>query len=104
MHNVFLQLLMDEGIIGAIWFVGMCVAFAISQWKQRPRFFAAPIAGYFATYFVLSIVQFHGGEALMQFVLAVSLVQPKLLFGEPQIALENVPQTQEDNAEDDTTP
>ena len=95
MHNVFLQLLMDEGIIGAIWFVGMCVAFVISQWKQRPRFFAAPIAGYFATYLVLSLVQFHGGEALMQFVLAVFLAQPQLLFGEPKSALENVSQVQE---------
>lgn len=104
MHNVFLQLLMDEGIIGAVWFVGMCVAFLISQWKQRPRFFAAPIAGYFATYLVLSLVQFHGGEALMQFVLAISLIQPQLLFGESKVALEKVPQTQEDNTDTDTTP
>ncbi|MBR2923699.1 MAG: O-antigen ligase family protein [Clostridia bacterium] len=104
MHNVFLQLLMDEGVIGAVWFVGMCIAFFVSQFKQRPRFFAAPIAGYFLTYLVLSLVQFHGGEALMQFVLAISLVQPQLLFGEPKNALENTPPLPDDKAGEEAAP
>lgn len=95
MHNVFFQLLLDEGVIGGLWFIGMCIAFFVSQWKCRPRIFAAPIAGYFFTYLVLSLVQFHGGEALMQFVLAVSLAQPQLLFGKRETfdTPEKAPQT-----------
>ena len=87
--------LKKEGVIGGLWFIGMCIAFFVSQWKCRPRVFAAPIAGYFVTYLVLSLVQFHGGEALMQFVLAVSLAQPQLLFGKRETfdTPEKAPQT-----------
>ena len=91
MHNVFLQLLLDEGILGALWFVGMCIAFLISQCRKGTRPFAAPIAGYFLTYLVLSVAQFHGGEALMQFVLAVYLAKTQLLLGEKA----NIPAVQE---------
>lgn len=97
MHNVFFQLLLDEGIIGGLWFIGVCIMFFVSQWKCRPRLFAAPIAGYFLTYLVLSLVQFHGGEALMQFVLAVSLAQPQLMCPLQESAMpgteEKTPQT-----------
>lgn len=68
-HNVFFQWSLDEGFIGGIWFLGLLAAFLYGQWKKRLRCFADPFAGYFLTYFVLSLVQFHGAEALMIFVL-----------------------------------
>lgn len=77
MHNVFLQLTLDEGAFGGLWFLGLCVAFFYSQ---RKAWFRSPFAGYFLTYLVLSLVQFHGGEALMQFTLAVYLVRMNAWF------------------------
>lgn len=74
-HNVFLQWLLDEGVIGGLWYIGLGLAFLRRQWKRRPRFFASPFDGYFAAYFVLSLVQFHGGEALMIYVLGIFLLQ-----------------------------
>lgn len=68
-HNVFFQWSLDEGFIGGIWFLGLLAAFLYGQWKKWPRCFEDPFAGYFLTYFVLSLVQFHGAEALMIFVL-----------------------------------
>lgn len=102
MHNVFLQLLLDEGFVGGLWFAGMCIAFLASQLKKRSRCFSAPIAGYFLTYLVLSLVQFHGGEALMQFVLAVFLADPQLLLGEKSNIPASLP-SQVDSAEQDGT-
>lgn len=80
MHNVFMQLALDEGIIGIAWFVAVAVLFAVSQWKLRPRFLEKPIAAYFFTYLVLSLVQFHGGEALMHFTMAIGMACPVLLY------------------------
>ena len=80
MHNVFLQFALDEGIVGIAWFAGIVVLFAISQWKLRPRILEKPIAAYFFTYLVLSLVQFHGGEALMHFTMAIGMTCPVLLY------------------------
>lgn len=74
-HNVFLQWLLDEGILGGLAYLGLLAAFLCRQWKNRPHWFASPFDGYFLAYFVLSLVQFHGGEALMIFVLGVYLIQ-----------------------------
>lgn len=71
-HNVFLQLLLDEGFLGGIWYIGLAAAFLYSQ---RKNLFLSPFAAYFLTYLILSAVQFHGGEALMQFTLAVFLAE-----------------------------
>lgn len=73
-HNVFLQWTLDEGVIGGVWYLGLLFAFLYNQWKKRPKFFTSPYEGYFFTYFVLSLVQFHGGEALMIFVLGCYLI------------------------------
>ncbi len=71
MHNTFLQLLMDEGFIGAIWFLCLVVGLFINQ---RKKWFRSPLAAYLLVYLVLSLVQFHGGEALMIFVLGCFLL------------------------------
>lgn len=70
-HNVLFQWLLDEGFIGALWFVGLIAAFLYSQRKQK---FRTPLPAYLGAYLVLSTVQFHGGEALMVFVLGVYLI------------------------------
>lgn len=72
MHNVFLQLTLDEGFVGGIWFGGLVICFLYGQRRER---FRSPYAGYFLTYLILAMVQFHGGEALMQFTLAVFLAE-----------------------------
>lgn len=79
-HSVPLQWLVDEGIIGGLWYLGLVVALFVGQWKQRPYLFKSPFAAYFFTYFVLSLVQFHGGEALMIFVLGVYLTSKDTKF------------------------
>lgn len=75
MHNVFLQWSLDEGIVGGLWYIGLVLVLFVSQWKCRPRFFEDPFAAYFLTYIVLSLVQFHGAEALMIYVLGIYLIQ-----------------------------
>ena len=72
MHNVFMQLTLDEGVLGGLWFLGLCAAFLYSQRKER---FKSPLAAFLLTYLALSLVQFHGGEALTQFTLAVFLAE-----------------------------
>lgn len=74
-HNVFMQWLVDEGFIGGLWYIGLAAALFMQQWKNRPRFFEDPFAAYFGVYIILSLVQFHGGEALMIFLLGIYLMQ-----------------------------
>lgn len=69
-HNVLFQWLLDEGFIGALWFVGLVLLLLYSQRNKR---FKAPFPAYLGAYLILSMVQFHGGEALMIFVLGVYL-------------------------------
>lgn len=80
MHNVLLQITLDEGVVGGLWFLSLCGAFFYSQRKER---FKSPYAAFLLTYIVLSIVQFHGGEALMQFTLAAFLVERNAWFLAP---------------------
>jgi O-antigen ligase len=72
---VFLQLLVDEGILGGVWYLALVAAFLWAQWKRRPRCFADPLGGYLLAYVLLSLVQFHGGEALMLFTLGAFWAQ-----------------------------
>ena len=81
-HNVFLQLLLDEGFLGGIWYIGLAAAFLYSQ---RKNLFLSPFAAYFLTYLILSAVQFHGGEALMQYTLACFLIEQKGWFLAPWV-------------------
>ncbi len=83
-HNVLLQFMLDEGIVGLVWFVGIVVLFLSSQWKLRPRFFEKPVAAFFFTYLVLALVQFHGGEALMHIVMAIGVCCPALLYAQEE--------------------
>lgn len=75
MHNVFFQLLLDEGFIGALWFLALVAAFLFSQRDRHTGWFRQPLAAYLLGYLLLSLVQFHGGEALMIFVLGCYLFQ-----------------------------
>lgn len=73
-HNVFFQWLIDEGILGGMAYLGLLIAFLYNQLKKFPHLFPSPFDGYFATWFVLSLIQFHGGEALMIYVLGIALM------------------------------
>ncbi len=74
MHNVFFQWLLDGGLIGALWFVALAVLLFYSQRSRKTGWFREPLAAYLLVYLVLSLVQFHGGEALMIFTLGCFLV------------------------------
>lgn len=80
MHNVFLQLALDEGFVGCLWFSGLVICFL---YGQRKEWFRSPYAVYFLTYLILAMVQFHGGEALMQFTMAVLLLDRESWFWAP---------------------
>lgn len=69
-HNVFAQFLLDEGVIGGVWFLGLVAVFLK---KEGKTWFRHPLAAWFLTYLILSLVQFHGGEGQMQFVLGIYL-------------------------------
>lgn len=73
-HNVFFQWLVDEGILGGAAYLGLLAAFLYRQWKNRPYIFQSPFDGFFAAWFVLAFVQFHGAEALMIYVLGCFLL------------------------------
>lgn len=84
MHNVFLQMLMDEGFIGAIWFLALVGLFLYSERCRLNGWFRRPLSAFLLTYIVLSLVQFHGGEALMVFPLGCYLLEKGVgirLFG-----------------------
>ena len=64
-HNVFFQWLLDEGLIGAIWFIGLTALLLYSQRNRQTGWMRPPQAAFLLAYLLLSMVQFHGGEALM---------------------------------------
>ena len=74
MHNVFFQWLLDEGIIGGLWFLALAVLLLVSQKDRATGWFRQPTAAFLLGYLVLSMVQFHGGEALMIFTLGCFLL------------------------------
>lgn len=74
-HNVFMQWLLDEGIIGGIWYIGLLCAFLRKQWKNMKSKVFTPYDVFFGGYFILGLVQFHGAEALMFFVLGIYLLE-----------------------------
>lgn len=76
-HNVFFQWLLDEGLLGGMAYLGLFAAFFFHQWKKGVLF-KSSFEGYFFTYFVLSLVQFHGAEALMIFVFGIYLLQREI--------------------------
>lgn len=68
-HNVLMQWTVDEGVIGGLWYMLLVVLLLFRQWKKRPHFFEDRQDAFLGIYIVLSLVQFHGGEALMIYVL-----------------------------------
>lgn len=68
-HNVLMQWTVDEGIIGGLWYIMLVGLLLFRQWKNRPHFFENRQDIFLGIYIVLSLVQFHGGEALMIYVL-----------------------------------
>ena len=70
LHNVFFQFVLDEGFLGALWYAALVAGFLRRELRARLRH---PLAGYFCCWLVLSLVEFHGGEVQMQFVLGAYL-------------------------------
>ncbi len=72
-HNVLFQLLLDEGFVGALWMLCLVFMLFFNQCR-RGRWFRSPFAAYFLTYLALALVQFHGGEVLMIFVMGCCIL------------------------------
>ena len=66
--------ILDEGVIGGLWFLALAVLLFVSQKNRATGWFRQPTAAFLLGYLVLSTVQFHGGEALMIFTLGCFLL------------------------------
>lgn len=72
-HNVFFQMLIDEGVLGALWYLFLVFLLFYGERDRRTGWFRQPLSAYLLGYVLLSMVQFHGGEALMIFPLGCYL-------------------------------
>ena len=71
-HNLYFQMLLDGGILGLIWYLAIIIKFVQKEffniWKK-------PVVMYIITYFVLGLVQFRGGDALLFFFVGVYVIE-----------------------------
>lgn len=74
-HNIFMQWLLDEGITGGLWFIGLAILYLRRQWKNWKTKTLTAYDVFFTCYLLLGLVEFHGAEALMFFVLGVYMLQ-----------------------------
>jgi O-antigen ligase len=70
MHNIFMQYLVDEGIVGFFSLFILVIGFIKNEIKSRLR---SPFAAALTIYLVLSLFQFRGCEALLFFILSFYL-------------------------------
>ncbi len=71
-HNLYLQVLLDGGIIGLAIFVFMCVRLVANNIKSLAK---NPYAAFLLLYCAIALLQFKGADAPMVFVLGMYLVQ-----------------------------
>lgn len=69
-HNLFLQMTLDLGFIGILYYL-ILMFFLVK--KSIKHFFSDPFVAFLASYFFLSIFQFRGGDSLMFIVLGIYL-------------------------------
>lgn len=70
MHNLFMQMFVELGWLGGLYYLNIVAAFFIKQWKQVGN---NAFIGMLYAYIFMSLFQFRGGEPLIFFVLGVYL-------------------------------
>ena len=68
MHNLFLQMLVDTGIIGFLLYLFVIFFFVKNEYKN---FFKNSFVAFIFTYLLLSFIQFRGGDAIFYFMVAI---------------------------------
>lgn len=69
-HNLFFQMLVDTGILGGIFYLLFVIYFFI---KHIKNFFSNKYVAFLSVYFILGLLQFAGGDAIMFYVLGIFL-------------------------------
>lgn len=69
LHNLYMQMVVDLGFIGGLYYIGLVIDFL---YKNRKRL-KEPIVFVLVMYIVACLVQFRGAEAIIYFILAVYL-------------------------------
>lgn len=69
-HNYYMQVVLDFGVVGAAFFFSAVIAFFKREWKSR---FSNPFAAYILAYLVACLVQFRGAEPLFVLLLGMYL-------------------------------
>lgn len=72
LHNLFLQMFVEVGIVGGIIYLLLWFYFLKNNLK---KIFTNPIVGMLIAYFVLSLIQFRGGETIFFCILGAYLAQ-----------------------------
>ncbi len=78
-HNYYLQILLDFGLIGFIIYSIFCVYVVLGQVQNR---FTNPYGNFILLYFVGSMIQFRGAEPIFWLAVGVYFAQKKLNNGE----------------------
>lgn len=73
-HNLYFQMLLDAGILGLSWYLIIIVRFVQ---KELHNIRKNPVVMFIITYFVLGLVQFRGGDALMFFFVGIYIIERK---------------------------
>lgn len=71
-HNLLLQMILDLGLIGVLYYLVLMFLLVKISIKS---FFSDPFVAFLASYFFLSIFQFRGGDSLMFVVLGIFLIE-----------------------------
>lgn len=74
-HNVFLQMLLDNGFIGFIWYTSLILYFLFKNIKY---FFRNSIVALIIGYLILSLFQFTGGEPIFYIFVSMYLIKMNL--------------------------
>lgn len=70
-HNIYLQVLLDFGVIGAVLFIIIIIGIFKREWIQK---FKNPFGAYLICYCIAGLIQFRGGEPITWFVAGIYLV------------------------------
>lgn len=72
LHNLFLQMLLDLGLIGFLYYIVIIFKFIISN---RKKLLSDPIIAFLFVYIILSLFQFRGGDSIMFCFLGIYLIR-----------------------------
>lgn len=72
LHNLFLQMLLELGIVGFLFYMILIIYFVI---KNRAKLLSDPIISFIFIYIVLSLFQFRGGDSLLFCFLGLYLIR-----------------------------